>query len=45
MKNTIKSLWRKFVVYLNTVPAGSREHTVMGSYAGLCGIDHDDVHH
>jgi hypothetical protein len=46
MKITIKTLWAKFVVYLNTVPPGSRERTALGSYAGLCGLGHDeDIHH
>ena len=45
MKMTIKTLWVKFVAYLNTVPPGSREHTALGSYAGLCGLGHDETHH
>jgi hypothetical protein len=46
MKIMIKTLWTKFVVYLNTVPPGSRERTALGSYAGLCGLGHDDdAHH
>jgi hypothetical protein len=46
MKITLKNLWTKFVVYLNTVPSGSSKHTALGSYAGLCGLGHDeDVHH
>jgi hypothetical protein len=46
MKIMIKTLWTKFMVYLNTVPPGSRERTALGSYAGLCGLGHDDdIHH
>ena len=46
MKNTLKTLWIKFVNYLNTGSAGSRDSTTMGSYAGLCGLDHnEDSHH
>lgn len=42
MKKTLKTLWIKFVNYLNT---GSRDSTAMGSYAGLCGLDHNEDHH
>jgi hypothetical protein len=46
MKNLFKITWRKFVDYLNTAPAGSDEHTSLGSYAGLCGLgDNDHDHH
>ena len=45
MKNTLKTAWMKFVNYLNA-PAGSRDSTAMGSYAGLFGIGHnEDSHH
>jgi hypothetical protein len=42
MKMTIKTLWTTFVVYLNAAPAGTRERAAMGSYAGLCGLGHDE---
>jgi hypothetical protein len=45
MKNLLKTVWTKFVNYLNTAPAGSGDHTALGSYAGLCGIDHNDHDH
>jgi hypothetical protein len=50
MKNLFKITWKKFVDYLNTAPAGSDDHTSLGSYAGLCGLgdndhDHDHDHH
>jgi hypothetical protein len=45
MKSTLKTIWMKFVNYLNA-PAASRKSTAMGSYAGLCGLDHgEDNHH
>jgi hypothetical protein len=45
MKNTLKTMWTRFVNYLNTAPASSRERTGMGSYAGLCNLGHDEDNH
>ncbi|HWZ46630.1 MAG TPA: hypothetical protein VNX00_00215 [Herbaspirillum sp.] len=45
MKKTLKTLWIKFVNYLNAGSAGSHDGAAIGSYAGLCGLIHSEDHH
>lgn len=39
MKIILKNAWTRFVIYLNTTPASSREHTALSGYAGLCDMN------
>ncbi|MDB5777027.1 MAG: hypothetical protein JWP38_3160 [Herbaspirillum sp.] len=41
MKYFLKTVWTRFVTYLNTDPAGAGNRTTLGGYAGLCDIDHN----
>ena len=42
MKNMLKTMWSRFVNYMNSAPVGSRGQAALGSYAGLCDLGHGE---